>query len=138
MKLSKRFGLFAAALSMITALSGVSAAFDNEDQARSVILGYYDALRRGDVGTIASHLTGPLFEAKKQLLTGNPEYPGFLREYYRGSTLVVAEVSPVDSDTQIVDTLVFYVGDVDPLKIRFTLVRTGSQWKIASDETLAD
>lgn len=58
---------------------------------RDVAVVYFNAMQNGDVVTLKSCMSGRLYEKRKILLEQNAGYPEFLRKYYAGADIQIAE-----------------------------------------------
>ena len=109
--------------------------------ANSAIVGgtvtpFFDALRQGDVVTVESYLGDPLLTDVKVLLRDNKGYPGYLREYYLDTSVVVTKIESNSDTTATVNVDVnFPAGHVESLQL--DLIRNpGGNWKIHQQITI--
>lgn len=120
----------------------IALTFSSYVYADSVIVGgtvtpFFDALRQGNVIAVESYLEDPLLADVKVLLRDNKGYPDFLREYYRGTTVVVTNIeSSSESAIAIVNVDIYFpAGHVESLQLDLIKATVGG-WKIQQQSTV--
>ena len=66
------------------------------DNAKNQVMLFYNALRNGDINGIKQRISEEFYQSKKTLLDHNEEYPNFLREYYNGVEIYIANATMLD------------------------------------------
>ena len=57
------------------------------------VLGYFQALKNGDVETIKDSITGEMYNRRKVLLEQNANYSEFLQKVYQGAEFKIIETT---------------------------------------------
>ena len=92
-------------------------------EAEARVLGYYEALRNGDVEAVRNRLGGQLAEKRRHLLT-NPTYPEYLIQTYSDRREEIKDCAPGNSDTvRVRVTETSFGPSTDSVEKLFVLVR---------------
>ena len=115
---------------MIFTLIGADTLYsmENQDPAQ-VFIEYYNALKKGDVDKMMSHLAGNSFLRYKDVLEKDPNYSDFLKSYYDGSTLHISDTVVKDSDAMVEVQIQFSNGNKSISKFHLQKFE-GDIWRI--------
>jgi hypothetical protein len=101
------------------------------DQVTKVLNRHITALQRGDVSALKSTLGGQAFRDYKTLLEQNTEYPDFLRNYYKGASFQIGDMTP-GMDDDVIAQLKITLANSGPTVTRLRLAPDGKTWKIVA------
>lgn len=100
----------------------------------------FQAMKNGDVATIQQYCSGQMSSEYKTLFEQNQDYPAFLRNFYKGATFSIANVTPIPDGDVVVDVEIELGGgsksvtrlnakrfDGSPAKWKVTNVVTGTR-----------
>lgn len=108
-----------------------------DDELRSLMQTYFNALKNGDVEVLKGLLTDPVLADRRMLLEQNTAYPDHLRNYYKNADMVVREVHQTeDENIRVVTAGISFEGEENPVMIQFLLKNTDEGWKISQEETI--
>ncbi len=93
----------------------------NEQDARTVLTRYFDALGQGDTSTLRSLIGGDLLRKRARLLD-NPTYPSHLVEVYRNAGVQFDQFTTRENDTVVVDVIIT-LATGEKLKQQFLLAK---------------
>jgi hypothetical protein len=77
-----------------------SHAMENQTPGR-ILIEYHDALKNGDIQKMLSYLGGDFYKRYVDLLTRDPGYPDFVKNYYKGSTINIQNTMVNKSDAVV-------------------------------------
>ena len=66
----------------------------------------FQAMKDGDVATIERYSSGQMSSEYKKLLEQNQDYPAFLRNFYKGATFSIANVTPTSDGGVVIDVAI--------------------------------
>ena len=107
------------------------------EEARAVVLQYFDYLKAGQTDQILEKLTDPILTEKFGALKYNNQYPEYLRKTYREAQLNIVDLVPDNKETVTVRTEFLMSPDTPPSPIDFVVILTPGGWKI-SDEKVSN
>jgi hypothetical protein len=98
-------------------------------RVKALLNRHITALRTGDVTGLKSTLGGDAYREYKTLLEQNTEYPDFLRDYYKGASFQIGEITPgIDDD--VIAQVKISLASSGTTVTRLRLALDGSEWKI--------
>jgi hypothetical protein len=94
----------------IFAASGpVSAYADESPTPARVLIAYHDALIQGDMDQMLSHLGGDAYFHYVDILSRDPGYADFVRNYYQGSSINIGK-SIIDKSEAVIEVQIRFAG----------------------------
>jgi hypothetical protein len=66
----------------------------------------FQAMKDGNVAVIQQYFAGQMSAEYKVLLEQNQDYPAFLRNFYKGATFSISNVTPTSDGDMIVDVVI--------------------------------
>ena len=96
------------------------------------ITAYFEALKSGDVEGIKQNIAGDFYEKNKVLLENNPDYPAFLRNFYRDADLEIGKSAKSGNTVLIEMRTHFPDGNTGVNKLRLKEHSDGD-WKIVEE-----
>ena len=94
----------------------------------------FQAMKDGDVSVIEQYSSGQMSSEYKKLLEQNQDYPAFLRNFYKGATFSIANVTPTPDGNMVVDVVIQLSGGSKSIT-RLNVKRfdgAPAQWKVTS------
>ena len=92
----------------------------------------FQAMKEGDVATIQQYCSGPMAAEYKTLFEQNQEYPAFLRNFYKGATFTISNVTATPDGEMVVDVVIELGGGSKSLT-KLNVKRfegTPAKWKV--------
>jgi hypothetical protein len=101
------------------------------NQVTKVLNRHIAALQKGDVSALKSTLGGQAYSEYKTLLEQNTEYPDFLRNYYKGASFQIGDITPgIDDD--VIAQLKITLANSGATVTRLRVAPDGKEWKIVA------
>lgn len=101
-------------------------------QLRASFNTLFQAMKDGDVATIEQYCSGQMGTEYKTLLEKNGDYPAFLRNFYRGATFNIANVTKNPDGDMIVNVAIQLAGGSSSITQLYAKRFDGSpaSWKV--------
>ncbi len=100
-------------------------------QVKALLNQHITALESGDVSSLKSTLGGQAYQEYKSLLMENTEYPAFLRDYYKGASFQIGEITPGMDDDVIAEVKISLPNSTTSIT-RLRVANDGKVWKIVA------